>query len=367
LKTNDTRNALASWWRQALCVAVCLLIPTGLSAQLVRGRVLEAGAGTPVARAIVELRLPSGAVATRGVSGPSGTFTLNAPGAGRYHLRVAAIGYTPHLSPAFEVPAEGVTYGDVRLGRVAVTLAELKVLGTSRCGTGGTGSAVLARLLEGARTSLSVMSGTIAVSGEGFRAEMVRRRSLATRRDSLITADTTVLAPLRWPIQSVGADSLRRAGFMAGEPGVTIGGPVWLGPDVDVLFSDWFLESHCFRVAARSADTATIVVHYEPVIERGRVDIGGTLVLDRTTLALRQLTFVHRNLPAPIRAGTAGGELRFVELPNGAWLPMSWRLYAPTLSDTEGIVLGIEELSGRVLGLEMLGSQPAPARQRLEE
>ena len=73
----------------ALAIALC---PMPAGAQLVRGRVLEGSGDGPIGRAIVELRLPSGAVATRGVTGPSGAFTLNAPRTGRYQLRVAAIG-----------------------------------------------------------------------------------------------------------------------------------------------------------------------------------------------------------------------------------------------------------------------------------
>jgi hypothetical protein len=349
-------------------LVLVLLWPALACGQLVRGRVLEAGTDAPIARAIVELRLPGGQVANRGITAPNGSFAINAPRAGRYQVRVAAIGYSPYLAPGFEVPPEGVTYGDVRMTRAAVTLTELQVLGTSRCGTGGMGSDVLTRLLEAARTSLDVMSGSLTAGGNGFNVEMVHRQALATRRDSVISADTTRGAMMRWPIESIDPDSIKWLGFMvpsgfAGENA----GHLWFGPDVRVLFADWFLESHCFRVEARSADTTAITVVFDPVIERGRVDIGGTMVLDPRSLALRALTFEHRNLPRPFRTGMAGGELRFAEQASGTWLPISWRIFAPIPSSATGAPIGIDERSGRVLGLEVLGSQPAPARQRLEE
>lgn len=349
---------------RAVLLFVALAVPALLPAQLVRGRVLEGG-GTPIPRAMVELRLPTGQVANRGVTGATGAFAINAPTAGRYTIRVAAIGYTPHLSPPFTVSGEGVGYGDIRLARVAVTLAELQVLGTSRCGTGGTGSAVLTRLLEGARTSLDVMGGTLA-SSDGFRVEMVHRQALATRRDSVISADTTAAALMRWPIESIDPDSIKWLGFMV--PGEFAGGDaghLWFGPDVRVLFAEWFLESHCFRVERRASDTTAITVVFDPVVERNRVDIGGTMVLDPNTLALRRLTFEHRNLPRPFRVGMAGGELRFAELPSGTWLPMSWRIFAPILSASTGGAIGSDERSGRVLGVGGdTGRVPGPPTRR---
>ena len=352
---------------RGVLLMVALVAPGLLPAQMVRGRVLEGGDDTPVPRAIVELRHGNGVVATRGLTGPTGAFAINAPAAGRYTIRVAAIGYSPHLAPPFDVPATGVTYGDIRLTRVAVTLTELQVLSTSRCGTGGAGSPVLARLLDAARTSLEVMGGSIAAGGDGFRVELVRRKALATRRDSVITADTTTAALMRWPIESVRPDSIQWLGFMV--PGEHVngdGGNLWFGPDVRVLFAEWFLESHCFRVVPRRADSSAITIVFDPVAERGRVDIGGTMVLDPHTLALRRLTFEHRNLPRPFRVGMAGGELRFAELPSGTWLPVSWRLFAPIVSETTGGTLGIEQLAGRVLGIDG-GTPPRPPRRRTEE
>jgi hypothetical protein len=332
---------------------LALAVPALLPAQLVRGRVLESG-DAAVPRAIVELRSLTGAVANRTVTGPTGSFALNAPTAGRYTLRVAAIGYAPHMAPAFDVPAEGVQYGDIRMNRVAVTLAELQVLGDSRCGQGGSGSTVLARLLEGARTSMDVMAGTLASAGDGFRVELVHRQALATRRDSVITADTTAASLMRWPIESIDPDSIRWLGFMVPNEFAGTGeGHLWFGPDVRVLFAEWFLESHCFRVERRDADTTAITVVFDPVPERDRVDIGGTMILDASTLALRRLTFQHRNLPRPFRAGMAGGELQFAELPPGTWLPIAWRIFAPILSSETGGAIGIDQRSGRVLGVDL--------------
>lgn len=343
---------------------LALTAPALLPAQLVRGRVLESG-GNPIPRAIVELRRPTGEVVNRTVSGATGSFALNAPSAGRYSLRVAAIGYSPNPAPPFEVPAEGITYGDVRLARVAVTLADLEVLETARCGSLHAGSEAMSRLLDGARTSLEVMNSSISSAGNGFRVQMVHRRAMATSRDSTTSADTTASAVLRWPIEAIDPDSIRKVGFRVRAMFDVGEGHYWFGPDVRVLFANWFLESHCFRVAPRAADTAAIVVEFSPTERSSKVDIAGTLELDPATLALRRLTFEHRNLPRPLRNGVAGGEVQFVELPGGLWLPMTWRLYAPILESLHGGAIGISERSGRVLGVDI--PNLSPPRRRTEE
>ena len=345
---------------------LALMVPAILPAQLVRGRVQESG-GTPIARAIVELRHPGGDVVVRSTSGPSGAFALTAPAVGRYTLRVMAIGFTPHSGVEFDVPATGVVYGDVLLPRVAVTLADLEVLGTARCGSLQGGSEAMSRLLDGARTSLEVMKNSVSSGGNGFRVQMVHRRALATARDSTVTADTAAPSVLRWPIEAIDPDSIRKVGFRVRAMFDVGEGHYWFGPDARVLFADWFLEGHCFRVVPRAADSAAIVVEFSPSERSTKVDIAGTMELDPTTLALRRLTFEHRNLPRPLRNGVAGGELHFVELPTGVWLPMTWRLYAPILESVNGAAIGISERSGRVLGLDLPKQELSAPRRRTED
>lgn len=325
-------------------LTLALIAPALLPAQVLRGRVIEAG-GAPVPRALVELRLPDGSVPARTRSGASGAYAIVAPGPGAYRLRVVAIGYSPHLSEAFAL-ATNTVHPDVTMARVAVTLADIEVLERSRCGSGG-GGAVLARLLDAARTSLDVMQATV-TADSGFAVRVVRRTALATRRDSLITADTSAAQVTRWPIESVDPDSIRKVGFMVEGPVEGGTGYHWFGPDVRVLFAEWFLADHCYHLAGSAAD-GILTVRFEPTGSRRRVDIAGTLELDATTLALHRLTFEHRNLPAPLRAGAAGGEIRFAERGDGVWLPVEWRIRAPILGSRFRGAIGHSEASGFVI------------------
>ena len=107
------------------------------------------------------------------------------------------------------------------------------------------------------------------------------------------------------------------------------------GPDLRVLFADWFLDAHCFSFDLNDKDEAAgiIRVKYEPKGKSKLVDVSGELVLDATNMALREFTFVHRNLPSHIKEGKAGGMIAFARLESGAWLPVRWEIFAPIESN----------------------------------
>jgi hypothetical protein len=69
-----------------------------------------------------------------------------------------------------------------------------------------------------------------------------------------------------------------------------------------VLFSDWFLASHCIRVDEEQA--GQLEVRFAPEVRGDRAAIEGRLLLDRGSMELRQLDFEYVALPR-----TAGGEL----------------------------------------------------------
>lgn len=325
-----------------------LFLPVALTAQTVRGRVVnDAESSAPIARAIVELS--QGSWSRRTLTSPSGTFAIEGNGPGAYNLRVAAIGFAPTTRTRLVLASAPLELGDIRLAPQVFTLDEIDVQGSASCKAGSNGTTVLGRMLDGARTSLEVMEATLATMQGGFQVERITRRAVAARRDSLVTADTLMSTFAAWPIASVGVDSLERFGFsMEGLRDGSIG-RTWFGPDVAVLFSDWFLGNHCFTVEVPKSKDDPIVVKYEPATKSRMADIGGKLTLDPTTLALTSLSFEHRNLPDRMRDGLAGGELVFAQLPSGLWLPMRWSIHAP-IQTTRGAVAGSSSRSGEVVG-----------------
>ena len=108
-------SRLGNWVRCATAgLAVGLMLPGTVSAQLVRGRVLESGDNTPIPRAMVELRLPNGQVASRGLSGPAGAFAITAPVAGR-----AEGGSPPEAGPSAASAAKITSQADTSAFRMS--------------------------------------------------------------------------------------------------------------------------------------------------------------------------------------------------------------------------------------------------------
>ena len=97
----------------------CLIAPLQLHAQVIAGRVLEAGSGTPVAGAQLRLLAANGSERGAVVTDSSGWFQVTLPNAGRYSLAVEHIGYARHyeLCGVFEThPSEFMMLGAPELG-----------------------------------------------------------------------------------------------------------------------------------------------------------------------------------------------------------------------------------------------------------
>src|SRR5688572_7960215 len=105
----------------------CLIAPLQLHAQVIAGRVLEAGSGTPVAGAQLRLLAANGSERGAVVTDSSGWFQVTLPNAGRYSLAVEHIGYARFASTMLDVPARQTVTVEIRLGRDAIPLEPLVV------------------------------------------------------------------------------------------------------------------------------------------------------------------------------------------------------------------------------------------------
>lgn len=326
---------------------VLIGIPSILPSQLVRGRVVDSEGGS-LSHALVELQSTTGQFSTKVVTTGTGLFALTVPAPGSYTVRLAAIGFSPKLTEPFEVSDFGYRLGQVALERAVISLAEIEVAVTDRCGSREGSGTTLARLLDAAQSSLDVMESAIS-GGSGYRIEQISRTMMGVSRPTVISADTSIRTMAAWPIISIGSDSLSKVGFSRLPPLSDGGGRMWYGPDVAVLFDQWFLESHCFTVASDGAEM--IAVTFEPDgTNKDNVEIAGTLLLDRGSLALSRLTFEHRQLPDRLVAGVAGGMIDFSRMPDGLWVPVVWRIFAP-IQDARARAVGTVEVEGRLVGV----------------
>jgi hypothetical protein len=122
-----------------------------------------------------------------------------------------------------------------------------------------------------------------------------------------------------------------------------------------VLFTDWFLGTHCISVDTRTggSDQRTqVVVRFKPAKgTRDAAALNGALEFDRTSLALRSLNFEFAARPRWAPKGSGGGEIRFARLPGGVWLPVRWSMRAPVpkvAGDGRYRFFGVVETGGRV-------------------
>jgi hypothetical protein len=309
---------------------VSLLAAAPIAAQAVRGQVIDSVRRTPIVGALVELRPADGGTAVQMFTSPSGAFVFATSGLQHYRLRIAAIGYGRHPLVDVAASADVIRLADVVLTPIAVTLPELRAMAGKRaCGKSEVTPETFGGLLDGAQTALQVMHATMDSRQMAFEVQLIHTITMRKARDSSMSADTSRASVHEWPVRSLSLDSLRLVGFARNGTPAEGGGQFFYGPDLEVLFSDWFLEAHCFTLDKKRSRNDTVVIRFDPSGKSKLVDVGGEMVLNRGTLTLERLTYEHRNLPDGIPDGAAGGTMRFRLLSQGLWVPSDWAIWAP--------------------------------------
>jgi hypothetical protein len=130
---------------------------------------------------------------------------------------------------------------------------------------------------------------------------------------------------------SVPAETLLVRGFVQRDSA----GTVYNAPDVDVLLSERFADTHCMHLATRS-DSQHIGLQFAPVRSRGDVsDITGVLWLDRAMGQLDSLEYRYTNLPRAIEDAGAGGHVHLLRLESGGLIVRGWEIRMPQLGVRE--------------------------------
>lgn len=343
--------------RLLLAGLLLLLAVPAARAQVLSGRLVHRATETPVAGALVILVDSADQEVARGLSTSSGGFSLAAPAPGLFRIWVVRIGFARWTSAAVALQAGEHRTIRYRLDDEPIRLPDFEIAATrDRCGVRPEDGDILGRLLGEAEKALALTEQTLRDGRLRFRTETwTVRPSFDGAPGERETRTTTGLAA--WPVASAPPESLATWGFI--HEGIPYGtpeelaperGPVYYAPDARVLFSLWFLESHCFSVAQE--DSMTLVLRFEP--HRARAgDIRGKLLLDRATLSLRRLEYRYTGLPGWVPRDSAGGELRFRVLRTGAWIVDRWVIRAPIPLIRGGArgtrLFGFAESGGRVL------------------
>jgi hypothetical protein len=330
------------------CLLVCSVF-SSVAAQAVRGRIVDELNQQPIVGAWVLLIDRNERAHARALTDATGQFVVRAEAAGEFRLRAILIGYRKWDSEPLPLAVGQTVVQDVTMGLVRVALPALTVEAERTCRVRPAEGELTAALWDEVEKALAATEWTI-------EKRLSRFRSVSTSRtmDRMLTvlSDSTRrrLGYSDWPFLSIPADSLMDYGFV--QPAED--GPVYYGPDAQVLVSDAFLDGHCFRIRRARSDTSTVIgLAFEPVSDRRLPDIRGVLWVDTTTTALQTLEFRYTRLGGWAPAERTGGSIRFASLPSGAWFIREWRARAPIArlrgSRRDTVLFGYLELGGRVV------------------
>lgn len=350
--------------RALTLLSIWCLSPAGtLSAQGVRGRLLQPDSSTAIVGALVVLEDGAGHRAAQSVSGAEGRYTLRAPAVGAYKLRVLRIGYLP-----FEVPVSIEHVEDVErtliLAGTTVTLPEISVAGKSMCGEFSRGDTLSSALWTEAGTALRIAAQTVRERSLRFVVIREEREISAAGKVRTIDAENR-LGTTGWPVRSLPVDSLLEYGFILNREDLSEG-PTWLGPDPDVLLSSAFFAGHCFQTVPPAAGLPAewVGLAFVPAFESMLTDVRGTLWLDRSSGELRRIDYGYTLLPKWAKDRDAGGTLSLARLNDGGWVVQRWLMRVPipkvqrtadtrtadnrTIWKEQAVFYGYRESGGRV-------------------
>lgn len=342
----------------ALQAAVLLLMaacPAGAWSQTVTGQLMDASAGRPVASAFVQLLNADGVRLSGALTDSAGKFVLRASSAGEYRLVAERLGYEAVTSPVLSLGAANLRYiFELRPRALVLPSVDVHSEDSRGCQRRPDGQAVVA-LWDAVRSALNVASwtgrtGSIRFSMMNYHREL--DRSLRSVRREV---RTPAYATAAIPYGAVRPEQLAREGYAVFE-----GETTWLlGLDADVMLSESFLDSHCFRTVS-SPQADRVGLGFMPLRDDGRADVSGVLWVDRTTAELKYLEFEYENLPDHMRRFGASGEVHFERLSTGAWIITRWWIRSPLVGLSPGSdyrLLGYREDGGTVTSAEAIDTR----------
>ena len=300
-----------------------------LSAQAVRGGVVQRDGTTPASGVIVVLEDTAGHVAGRTLSDGRGAFFITLPSAGTYRARVLRVGYQPTIVSGIAVRDSGTTSLRVVLTGAPVTLPNVSVRGEDICRGDRRDGALVAEVWEEARKALlasGLSDATAPLIAEWIEYERTLDTTARFVRSQLIRSTRSATTHA---FRSASWSELAERGYVVDQDD----GTVFHAPDADVLLSDSFASLHCFHVEPPGPDRPNqIGVGFRPARERRRVsDIEGTFWIDRASSELRTLEYRYTNLPAITERVRPGGVVEFLRLASGSWLVHRWSIRMPQL------------------------------------
>jgi hypothetical protein len=309
--------------RATLGLIATLAAGTPSAAQIIRGSVATAGDHRPLASAVVQLLDSAGNDVARTLTHADGSFLLRAPLKDRFRVTARVVGYHPATTPFFLLTHD--TTVALELGRLPNTLPALTTTARTDCDvTADTASAVWS-LWDQASTAMLSAITSFGDREKEFRFVISSRVYwLRPTEFASVSFAETVLRGTR-PWQSWPADSLALRGYVVPDDS----GKAYYAPDLDVLLSRSFVNTHCVQFHSQHvADSRLVGIDFVPSPSIKHADVTGTFWIDKSSRELRSLEFRYVNIP--VLADTLiGGRMQFMRLESGEWLLPQWAIRAP--------------------------------------
>ena len=314
------------WCVWLLTVLVSCFATAAAGAQVVRGIVVDSATSRAIGDFTVQLIASDGASVAATLAQPGGHFTLRAPGAGSYRLRVLRIGFRRTETAPFAIRAGETMDRTVAMPQISVALTRIRVVGAQRCEGLPAGGEELVTVWEEARKAVEAVKLTgseqrLHMRVRDYAYDLPLRGSETSNEESREREGVSAR-----PYASPDAASMARDGYVRQEGD----GTMYLAPDADVLLAEAFVSAHCFHLQRDAVTGDSLIgIAFEPVRRRPPPDIRGVLYLDRATAELRELRYTYTSLPAATAGRDFGGRVAFQRVPGGAWIIREWVARGP--------------------------------------
>ncbi len=308
-----------------LFLALALGARADLSAQRLEGTVRYRGG--VAAGVVLTARDASGALVGQTVSRDDGRYLLFLERPGIVRVEAKRVGFAREVAGERRLDGTGIETLDLQLESRRVELPPVLPRGAATCDRSARNRRVAEALYEeviAAATAARFRIGRGDVQGRWVSSQYrIAKRTDDTLRAALRRARGSL--PQLFP--PVATARLDEVGFFA-----TVGGDrTFYAPDLDIITTPWFLETHCVRL--RRVEDDSLVLAFEPTRQRrGLVDVAGEFVLDWPSMQLVKMRFRYVDLPETERESGAGGHLSFARTPAGGWIVTEWSQRTPFLN-----------------------------------
>ena len=333
------------------CLALAPILQSA-DAQVVRGSVVDSVTSRPLGDFTIQLIDSAGESVAAALAQPGGRFTLRAPVAGTYRLRVLRIGFRRTQSSSFGLGMGETVERTVAMPQISVALTGIRIVGEQRCEDMPDRGEAVATVWDEARKAVQAVQLTgserrLRMRVRDYTRDLPLRGATATDERSSEREGLTAN-----PYVSPDAASLARDGYVQRRPD----GVWYYAPDASALLSDAFVDTHCFQLRRDAVSGDSLIgIAFEPVRRRSLPDIRGVLYVDRRSAELRELRYLYTQLPDAAEGRDFGGRVTFQRVPGGAWIIREWMVRGPVFTVRPHANLSTS-------GLPLQGAAPASGR-----